>query len=105
MDRIRDLYKAACPFTPYTSIFTEYPCLLNMVSTSVPTMPKAMVDSLLAISESVAATRYPDSVKQRAFLDEKTVTCSRLLKQTTLRRAGLVKLLKHKFRPSTIHLK
>ncbi|KAJ7318619.1 hypothetical protein DFH08DRAFT_971357 [Mycena albidolilacea] len=36
-------------------------------------MPKAMVDSLLAISESVAATRYPDRVKQRAFLDEKTV--------------------------------
>jgi hypothetical protein len=34
-----------------------------------------------------------------------SVTCSRLLKQTTLRRAGLVKLLKHKFRPSTIHLK
>ncbi|KAJ7853029.1 hypothetical protein B0H14DRAFT_2758962 [Mycena olivaceomarginata] len=33
------------------------------------------------------------------------VTCSRLLKQTTLRRAGLVKLLKHKCRPSTIHLK
>ncbi|KAJ7302492.1 hypothetical protein DFH08DRAFT_826518 [Mycena albidolilacea] len=36
-------------------------------------MPKAMVDSLLAISESVAATRYPDRVKQCAFLDEKTV--------------------------------
>ncbi|KAJ7678842.1 hypothetical protein B0H14DRAFT_3536217 [Mycena olivaceomarginata] len=36
-------------------------------------MPKAMIDSLLAISESVAATRYPDHVKQRAFLDEKTV--------------------------------
>ncbi|KAJ7696124.1 hypothetical protein B0H14DRAFT_3905288 [Mycena olivaceomarginata] len=36
-------------------------------------MPKAMVDSLLAISESVAATRYPDRVKQHAFLDEKTV--------------------------------
>ncbi|KAJ7318518.1 hypothetical protein DFH08DRAFT_819796 [Mycena albidolilacea] len=36
-------------------------------------MPKAMVDSLLAISESVTATRYPDRVKQRAFLDEKTV--------------------------------
>ncbi|KAJ7677672.1 hypothetical protein B0H14DRAFT_3536518 [Mycena olivaceomarginata] len=36
-------------------------------------MPKAMIDSLLAISESVAATRYPDRVKQRAFLDEKTV--------------------------------
>ncbi|KAJ7318046.1 hypothetical protein DFH08DRAFT_971525 [Mycena albidolilacea] len=36
-------------------------------------MPKAMVDSLLAISESVAATRYPDRGKQRAFLDEKTV--------------------------------
>jgi hypothetical protein len=73
MDSIRDLYKAACAFTPYTSIFTKYPRLLNMVSTSVPTMPKAMVDSLLAISESVAATRYLDCVKQRAFLDEKTV--------------------------------
>ncbi|KAJ7854249.1 hypothetical protein B0H14DRAFT_3449650 [Mycena olivaceomarginata] len=55
------------------SIFTDYPRLLNMVSTTVPTMPKAMIDSLLAISESVAATRYPDRVKQRAFLDEKTV--------------------------------
>ncbi|KAJ7309999.1 hypothetical protein DFH08DRAFT_823282 [Mycena albidolilacea] len=36
-------------------------------------MPKAMIDSLLAISEFVATTRYPDRVKQRAFLDEKTV--------------------------------
>jgi hypothetical protein len=77
MDSIRDLYKAACTFTPYTSIFAEYPRLLNMVSTSVPTMPKAMVDSLLAISESVTATRYPDHVKQRAFLDEKTVALVR----------------------------
>jgi hypothetical protein len=50
MDSIRDLYKAACAFTPYTSIFTDYPRLLNMVSTTIPTMPKAMV-------ESVAATR------------------------------------------------
>ncbi|KAJ7315133.1 hypothetical protein DFH08DRAFT_820734 [Mycena albidolilacea] len=32
-----------------------------------------MVDSLLAINDSVVATRYPDRVKQRAFLDEKTV--------------------------------
>ncbi|KAJ7736166.1 hypothetical protein B0H14DRAFT_2639025 [Mycena olivaceomarginata] len=39
----------------------------------VPSMPKAMVDSLLAINDSAAATRYPDRVKQRAFLDEKTV--------------------------------
>ncbi|KAJ7805062.1 hypothetical protein B0H14DRAFT_3485558 [Mycena olivaceomarginata] len=36
-------------------------------------MPKAMVDSLLTINDSVAATRYPDRVKQPAFLDEKTV--------------------------------
>jgi hypothetical protein len=73
MDSIHNLYKAACAFTPYTSIFTDYPRLINMVSTTVPTMPKAMINSLLAISESVAATRYPDCVKQRAFLDEKTV--------------------------------
>jgi hypothetical protein len=73
MDSIRELYKAACTFTPYTSIFTEYPCLLNMVSTPTPSMPKAMVDSLLAINNSVAATLYPDRVKQCTFLDEKTV--------------------------------
>jgi hypothetical protein len=73
MDSIRNLYKAACAFTPYTSIFTDYPRLLNMVSTPVPSMPKAMVDSLLTINDSVAATRYPDHVKQPAFLDEKTV--------------------------------
>ncbi|KAJ7675509.1 hypothetical protein B0H14DRAFT_2656444, partial [Mycena olivaceomarginata] len=80
-----------------------------MVSTTVPTMPKAMIDSLLAISESVAATQYPDRVKQRAFLDEKTVAltatgpggiiggryptilnlCSRIKTECELNRVGL----------------
>ncbi|KAJ7854512.1 hypothetical protein B0H14DRAFT_2579770 [Mycena olivaceomarginata] len=45
-----------------------------MVSTPTPSMPKAMVNSLLAINDSVATTQYPDRVKQRTFLDEKTVT-------------------------------
>jgi hypothetical protein len=30
MDSICNLYKAACTFTPYTSIFTDYPHLLQL---------------------------------------------------------------------------
>ncbi|KAJ7792196.1 hypothetical protein B0H14DRAFT_2624181 [Mycena olivaceomarginata] len=44
-----------------------------MVSTSTPAMPKAMVDSILAIHDAVTATRYANRVKQKAFLDKKTV--------------------------------
>lgn len=73
MDSIRDKYKDDYAFIPYTSIFADYPLLLNMVSTSTPAMPKAMVDSILAIHDAVTATRYADRVKQKAFLDEKTV--------------------------------
>jgi hypothetical protein len=88
MDSIRRLYKTACAFTPYTSIFTKYPHLLNMVSTPTPSMLKAMVNSLLAINDSVTTTQYPDRVKQRAFLGEKTVTLVHLRYPKSLKKSN-----------------
>ena len=64
-------------FTPYLSIFDEYPKLLQHI------MPGALTanqrECILGIGEIVAATRYPDRIKQRMFLDEKTTTLVRFL--------------------------
>ena len=68
------MYKSALAFTPYLSIFTEYPSLLRMSSTAIPTsLSRSQRESIIAVGEAVAATRYTDRGKQRAFLDEKTV--------------------------------
>ncbi|KAJ7169032.1 hypothetical protein C8R46DRAFT_1218395 [Mycena filopes] len=73
-------YKTDGKFTPYTSIFHDYPGLFTMVSSpALKKLNQAQYDSLLTIGESVGATRYPNRDKQRVFLDEKTTALEAFL--------------------------
>ncbi|KAJ7663552.1 hypothetical protein B0H14DRAFT_2658771 [Mycena olivaceomarginata] len=66
-------------------------------------MPKAMIDSLLAISESVAATRYPDHVKQLIVLSSRMLALLLRSKQL-LRLLPLFKPKKSKGKPRSPRL-
>ena len=62
-------------FTPFISLFDEYPKLLQHIMPAVLTQSQR--ECILGIGEIVGATRYPDRVKQRMFLDEKTTALVR----------------------------
>lgn len=73
------MYKSFQFYTPYLSIFLEYPTLLSMVSSSSSktSISQSQYDAIVAIGDAVSATKYPDRSKQRSFLDTKTVALVR----------------------------
>ncbi|KAK6987951.1 hypothetical protein R3P38DRAFT_3229831 [Favolaschia claudopus] len=64
-------YKELAFYTPYTSIFSQYPSLKNMARSG---LTKGQHDAIVGVTDIVSATKYPDRAKQRTFLDQQTVT-------------------------------
>lgn len=72
-------FKGPLIYTPYISPLASYPGLRTMVNTVLPKkLNQSQYDAVLAIGESVRATRYDNRTKQREFLDEKTTAFVRL---------------------------